>query len=95
MEMLMRDYEMISDLLRDENHTLTARPPNGDNKVNILVREENSEEDTEDTEDKETTQTDTDESGDEMRQAADYVEHVEVTSRFFCLILIFLVSGGF
>ena len=36
----------------------------------------------EDTEDRETTQTDTDESVDEMRQAADYVEHVEVRSRF-------------
>ena len=60
--------------------------------------EEIIEEDSEDTQGRETTQTDTDESVDddfELRQAADYVEHVEVSSRFFCLILIFLISGGF
>jgi hypothetical protein len=56
----------------------SARHPYGDNKDNILAREEISEEDTEDSE---TTQTDTDESVDEMRQSADYVEHVEVRSK--------------
>ena len=98
--MMMCSDERISadlhiDLLKDENHMLTERPPHGDNKDNIFAREEISEEDSEDTEGRETTQTDTDESGDEMRQAADYVEHVEVSSRLFCLILMFLVSGGF
>ena len=93
--MMMTSDERISynDLLKDKNHM--PRPPHGDNKDNILGREEISEEDTEDTEDRETTQTDTDERGDEMIQAADYVEHVEVSSRFFYRNLIFLISGGF
>ena len=81
--MMMTSDERISynDLLKDKNHMPSARPPHGDNKDNIFAREEISEEDSEDTEGRETTQTDTDESGDEMRQAADYVEHVEVSSR--------------
>ena len=82
--MMMTRYERISynNLLKDKNHMPSARPPNGDNNDNVLAREEISEEDTEDNEDRGTTQTDTDESEDEMRQSADYVEHVDVRSRF-------------
>ena len=72
--------DLNNDLLKDETHMLSAGH-HDDNKDNILAMEEIIEEDSEDTEGRETTQTDTDESGDEMRQAADYVEHVEVSSR--------------